>query len=140
MTWRCFTVRGVPKAQPRPKAYRRGDRAGVYDPGTADGWKDAIALAGARLATVIEGPIRVLLVFNLPRPKRLMRKKDPIGCVAHTSKPDADNLAKAVLDAMTDCGWWQDEQITDLRVVKRYHGKGGWPGATVVVWWSALDH
>ena len=38
-------VHGEPKAQPRAKAFARNGRAGIYDPGTAEGWKGAIAAA-----------------------------------------------------------------------------------------------
>jgi len=34
-----FFVAGIPKGQPRVKAFSRGKHAGVYDPGTSDGWK-----------------------------------------------------------------------------------------------------
>jgi Holliday junction resolvase RusA-like endonuclease len=138
MTWRTFVVRGIPKAQPRPKAYVRTGRASVYDPGTADSWKHCVVIAGStvRPAVPIPSDVRVFLLVDLPRPKRLLRKMDPEGAVPCPCKPDIDNLAKSTLDAMTDDGWWVDDaQITDLRVVKRYHGKSGHPGATITVWW-----
>lgn len=39
----------------------------------------------------------------------------------HTSKPDCDNLAKAVLDALSDLGAWEDDrQVIRLTVCKEY--------------------
>lgn len=39
----------------------------------------------------------------------------------HISKPDVDNLAKAVLDACTDAGVWHDDsQIIQLSITKTY--------------------
>jgi Holliday junction resolvase RusA-like endonuclease len=142
VTWRTFTVRGIPKAQPRVKAYRRGDRAGVYDPGTADGWKDRVIDACRRqvpggFPTYSKLPCSVLMIFNMPRPKRLYRKKDPIGCIPHNVKPDLDNLVKSTLDAMNEWLWWADDAaVADLRAVKRYHCQSGWPGACITVWWK----
>jgi Holliday junction resolvase RusA-like endonuclease len=63
-----------------------------------------------------------------------MRRKDPEGSIPHTAKPDADNLAKAVLDVCTDLGIWRDDsQITLLRVGKLYAGKVGTPGCRIVI-------
>lgn len=142
MTWRCFTVRGTPVAQPRPRAKAIGRSASVYTPKKhpVNAWK-ALVREAARMRCHVApgpGPVRVQITFDMPRPLRLMRKKDPEGCVVHTSTPDADNLAKSTLDALTEAEWWLDDaQVNDLRVVKRYHAKRGWPGATVVVWWSS---
>lgn len=37
----------------------------------------------------------------------------------HTGKPDADNLAKGLLDVMTRLGWWKDDsQVFSLHVTK----------------------
>ena len=125
-----FTVHGIPKAQPRVKAFTRGKHAGVYTPAVADDWKTLVALECSRRrpATPATGYVAVDLTFLLPRPKR--PKADlPIG------KPDVDNLAKAVLDVMTACGWWRDDsQITSLSVRKVYElPEGGWSGVLVDV-------
>lgn len=140
-----WNVAGDPKAQPRTKAraftMRLGDgttrtRARVYTPSSAKGWKRAVAEAGRVLcpATPLEGPVRVTLTFLMKRPQRLMRKKDPAGRVWHTAKPDFDNAAKAVADALTDAGWFRDDAILcDVRVLKQYHAKGEKPGAIIVV-------
>lgn len=78
---------------------------------------------------------RVDVVFYLPRPKYRMRRKDPDGPVPAPVKPDADNLAKAVLDAMTKIGWWTDDgRVVELRTLKIFHGKGRTPGALISVY------
>lgn len=127
-------VDGIPKGQPRPRAFSRGGKARVYDSGTAEGWKGAVALAAIPLRPnkPLTGPLQVRLSFYLPRPKRLMRKKDSSVAIAHTSTPDADNLAKAVLDALTEIGIWVDDsQVFYLEVMKQYHAKDGRPGALI---------
>ena len=126
-----FTVRGDHKAQPRVKAYKRGAHAGVYTPGSADYWKTLVVEAGrsVRPSEPISGPVRVDLWFYFKRPKRLCRKKDPACALPHTSKPDRDNLEKAVLDCLTQDGWWHDDaQVCEGGVRKLYHPKEGWPG------------
>jgi crossover junction endodeoxyribonuclease RusA len=107
-------VVGIPKGQPRARAFvRRGcSHAGVYDPGTADDWKSCVYLA-ARQAMQAAGftgwaagiPLVLSVAYWMPRPKRL---KDRIG-VPHVCKPDLDNLAKAVKDALTQAGVWADD-------------------------------
>lgn len=136
-----FRADGFPAGQPRPQAFikARGTphaRAGVYDPKTADGWKGTVVMSGNphRPEAPLETPVRVMIDFDMPRPQRLMRRKDPEGPVHCCSTPDADNLAKAVMDAMTRDGWWRDDaQVVELAVRKRYHGKYARAGATISV-------
>lgn len=138
----AFRVDGIPKGLPRGRATIRGRHAGIYDPGTADGWKHAVALGALpyRPNSPIEGPISVSIEFIMPRPKSKMRKKDPDGKVWCASKPDVDNLEKAVLDALTNAGWWHDDaQVVRLDSVKVYHSKAGRPGAAIYVEWNLAE-
>lgn len=127
---------GIPKGQPRPKAYARGNRAGVYDPGTANEWKAAVAAAfkphhGLSLAC----PVSVRISLYLPRPKSHFRANGALtksAPIHHTAKPDLDNAAKAILDAMTDFQFWKDDSIcTRLSIRKEW--TSGIPGAAIQV-------
>ena len=90
--------------------------------------------ADVRPNVPLVGPVQLFLMFWLPRPKRLMRKKDSIGALPAPVKPDLDNLEKSTVDAMTDSCWWHDDaQVVAVNKVKRYHAKRGWPGALIVV-------
>ena len=131
-------VLGEPKAQPRAKAFNRGKHAGVYDPGTANGWKALVAKAAMDHPDFpkvpLTGPICVDIAWFLPRPKRLCRKCDPSGPVCCTSKPDRDNLDKAILDVLTQIRLWEDDaQVCQGTLTKWYHAKGGRTGATITV-------
>lgn len=131
-----FFVRGIPKATPRMKACIRGDRAGVYDPGTAAEWKTMVYLEAKqrRPKEPFTVPIRCDITFFMPRPKSLMRKKDYDGIIPHDKKPDRDNLEKTILDALTLAGFWKDDsQVYCGEVRKYYHGKGGSPGCNITV-------
>ena len=133
-----FRVDGLPKAQPRIKATIRGAarHASVYTPQTAKAWKSAVVEAGREHmpAMPLSGPVRVGLRFYFPRPQRLMRKKDPANRIWHTSKPDRDNLEKAVLDCLTAAGWFcDDSQVCAGETLKFYVPKDGEPGAVVFV-------
>ena len=134
-----FFAAGLPKAQPRPRAFAMGGKARVYNPATAEGWKSAIAVAAQdHIPPVpLECPVVVSEIFLMPRPKRLMRKKDPDLRIPHTAKPDRDNLDKAVLDALTTLGFWRDDsQVWSGTVSKMYHAKSEVPGAHIVIEWE----
>lgn len=69
-------------------------------------------------------PVRVLMWFSMPRPDGHLnaagelRKGKPL---FHTSRPDVDNLSKAILDALTEAGVWHDDsQVTKLEIEKVY--------------------
>lgn len=143
MTWTPLAsvfVAGEPKGQPRARAFTRvfGGKptARMYDPGTAEGWKGAVALAMREHlpAEPIDGPVCVDIDFLFPRPKRLMRRCDPAGEIPHLAKPDRDNCDKAVLDCLKTLGLFRDDcQVCDGRPRKFYHAKTGRPGARITI-------
>jgi crossover junction endodeoxyribonuclease RusA len=124
-----FRANGTPKGQPRPRAFVRGNRAAVYDPGTAEGWKSCIAVAAKDMENhLLAVPLSVTLTFFMPRPKSHFRTSGQLKPSApqymHVGKPDADNLAKAVLDALTAIRVWQDDdQVCELVVRKYWEGE-----------------
>lgn len=137
-TFRFFAA-GLPKGQPRPRAFSRGGHARVFDPGTAEGWKSAVALAarGNVPAAPLSGPVQLTVELLFPRPK-LHLKKGALREGApefHTSKPDADNAAKAVMDALTVLGVWGDDaQVAALITTKRYAGTAADPNERPGAW------
>lgn len=104
----------------------------MYDPGTAEKWKSDIAFASQNYIKAygtLHGPVRVFLNFYLPRnksdysmsKKEMVRKLKPSAPKYHIKKPDPDNLAKAVLDALTNLGaWGDDKQVVQLWINKEY--------------------
>jgi len=71
----------------------------------------------------------MLVTFVLPRPKRLYRKKDPSQMVKCFKKPDLDNLAKSLNDAIDRNGgyWHDDAQVQGMSMKKLYAEKLGQP-------------
>jgi Holliday junction resolvase RusA-like endonuclease len=133
-----FFVSGIPKGQPRPKAFARnmGGKwaARVYDPGTAEHWKSQVAVAAREalkvfteaklLAPHFAGPVALKLELFFPRPKSHFRSSGALKESAPSyvcTKPDFDNCAKAVADALTQLGFWRDDsQVCEHVFVKRY--------------------
>lgn len=119
----AFFARGTPAAQPRPRMVRATGR--TYNPPTADAWKAAVkATWRAAYEQALDRHLHLRLVFYMPRPKAHLTSKGQLTKSApqfHAQKPDIDNLAKAVMDALTDCGAYKDDcQIVELRVSKHW--------------------
>ena len=139
-----FFVTGDPKAQPRPRAFARrvGNKVMVraYDPGSAEGWKSQVALGARhhRPPQPSRATMSVMLTFFFRRPASHFKGKTrilrPDAPRQHCTKPDTDNLAKAVLDALTTVGMWQDDkQVYSLHVMKLY-SDGDVPGCFIQIW------
>jgi Holliday junction resolvase RusA-like endonuclease len=130
-----FFAYGDPKGQPRPRAFARrmGGKfvARVYNAGTAEGWKSQVAIAfrDTDVTDAFCGPLEVILDFHFKRPKSHYNKSGlkPIAPARwQTNKPDCDNAAKAVLDALTQLGAWTDDaQVSKLKVSKAWSEMGG---------------
>jgi len=130
-------VAGEPKGQPRPRAFARSGMVRMYDPGTAEGWKSAIADEWRRSAPAmpkILTPVCLKLSFFMPRPKSHFNSKrilKPSSPKFYAKKPDADNMAKAVMDALTQLQAWEDDdQVVILKVTKQF-ADGGNTGCAI---------
>lgn len=136
-----FSVNGIPKGQPRVRAFAgKNGKAGVFDPGTADGWKHLVVYAAEphRPKNMIEGPVAISVIFLMPRPQWLCKKKTlSLHLVPCTAKPDLDNAIKAMMDALKQAGWFKDDaQVQCLFIEKYYADLGTPPGANVRIQWN----
>lgn len=130
-----YQVTGEPKGQPRPRAFARrmGAKfvARVYDSDVADEWKRQVRSATVaeavrhKLQVEPERAFSVRLHFQFARPPSHLTSKGVLKAgtlFEFTRKPDLDNLAKAVLDAITDTNlvWRDDSQVTQLALSKAW--------------------
>jgi len=135
-----FTVYGSPIVQPRQRhRIVSGAKPWVqnYTPrtGTSVQWKSDvknIAIA-SRSGGIWDGPVEMVVLFYMPRPKNLYRKKDPSGPVISDKRPDLDNLIKSVTDALSGVLYRDDGQICYASAVKLYHEKEGRPRAEITL-------
>jgi Holliday junction resolvase RusA-like endonuclease len=125
-------------AKPQPKQRARHTKAGrTFTP------KETVnAEAWVRLCCtqqvgtpLVPGPVAVRIAFVMPIPASMPKalkaeavsgRKQPI------TKPDWDNLAKLVADALNGIAWRDDAHVTTAQVVKLY----GDAPRTVVEWWQ----
>lgn len=116
-----IVVPSVPVAQPRVKATRRGNHAGVYTPsGPIDAFKACLRIVASESFSgpLLTGPLRVDCEFVFPRTKSQQWKTRPMPRIRHTKKPDRDNLDKAVLDSLNGLVWVDDAQVCDGAITK----------------------
>ena len=68
-----------------------------------------------------EGKIRIVILACFEPPKRTSKKKrkELIG-TPHLKKPDADNIAKIILDGLNKVAFKDDSQIYSLQIGKFY--------------------
>ncbi len=118
----AFTVPGDPVPQPRPRVSTRGGFARAYVPAShpVHAFRQAVALSAtiAGLGPITE-PIQVCVISVFQRPKSHMTGRGVIKATApRLPRPDVDNLAKAVLDALGD--FFDDTLVESLQVSKSY--------------------
>lgn len=116
-----FRVPGAPVAQPRPRAVMRGRRAGVYvdTSGPIGAYRDSVAALCRQAVTErFSGPVAVVLHFVFPRPQRMVWRRRPMPAEWRCTKPDIDNLAKAVMDSMNGVAWHDDGQVVAMSATK----------------------
>lgn len=108
-----------PVAKGRPKMAANGH---VYTPAETRAYEDEIKsllLKHRRhFAVMFNLPLKITLHFFIKPPKKAVRHYP---CV----RPDLDNYAKAVLDAMNGIVFKDDGQIITLSISKRYHEVAG---------------
>ena len=116
-------INGEPVAQGRGRAIRFGDSVRVIDPKKSRSWKAmaALVMQQARRAQGVwhplEGALDVTVVATWQTLKSAPKKNPPVWKV---TRPDGDNVLKAVLDAGNGILWADDACCVRLTVEKRY--------------------
>jgi len=123
------TVLGEPKAQKRHRHAKRGNFIATYDPQKADK-QDFLSIVQKNAPLEpLDRPLKVEINFFFSRPTNHYGTGKNAGVLKptaptfHTVKPDTDNLAKFILDAMNKVYWIDDSRICNLVVTKKYDNK-----------------
>lgn len=122
----AFTVPGQPQGKGRAKIVRIGGFSRMATPQKTVAYEGLIAheaqqaMAGRSL---LEGPVNVNVTIECQVPASWSAKKQRMA-LAHelhpTTKPDTDNVLKAVFDGMNGVVWKDDVQVINVCVAKRY--------------------
>lgn len=132
-----FIVPGAPQGKGRPRIGKVGQHARMFTPAKTAQYEGLVAHA-AQLAMVgrplLDRAVGCNVFIDCPVPASWSGVKQR-RALAHevlpTSKPDADNVVKAIFDGCNGVLWRDDVLVVDLRVRKRYSAT---PCVRVEVW------
>lgn len=133
----AFTVPGAPYGKGRPRIGRVGAHARMFTPEKTAAYEGLIAhCAQAAMAgkPPFVGAAQVQLEILCQVPASWSKKKQALAldsAIFPTTKPDADNVLKAIFDGMNGVVWRDDVQAVNVSMVKRYSAT---PGVAVTVW------
>jgi Holliday junction resolvase RusA-like endonuclease len=135
--WKA-TIPGPPIGKGRPRTAIRNGFVRTYTPKPTAQWE---AVAAATLMSRWDGapldvPVSVGIVALFPRPQRMIWKQKPMLREPYCQKPDIDNMAKAVLDALEKGGIIRDDKaVWSLDCIALYCSGDESPSVGVRVGW-----
>lgn len=133
----CFIVPGAPQGKGRPRVGKIGGHARMFTPSKTVAYEGLIAhaaMAAMAGAPLFEGPVGCELTIHCAVPQSWSGKKQrsALACeILPTSKPDIDNVVKAIFDGCNGVLWRDDVLVVELAVRKRYAAT---PGVYVKAW------
>lgn len=113
-----FFIEGQAVPKGRPRFFRRGQFIGTYTPTATRSWEQFVQFQALQYKpgnNPPDCPVELHAIFTFERPKSLPKR-----VTYHVKKPDADNVLKAVSDALEGMFYKNDNQIFKLSVSKRY--------------------
>lgn len=128
-----FTVPYKPQGKARPRFDGRSGRA--YTPKGTKEYEEFVRTCYLRMCHGIElsGEVQATVTAYFPVPKNVSKSKRTAmlaGKVNPTVKPDADNIIKAILDALNGYAYRDDAAVTKVTAIKKY---GEFPRVEVVL-------
>lgn len=124
-----FVVAGQPQGKGRPNIVKIGDFTRMASPKKTVAYEGLIAVQ-AQIAMqhrdLIEGPVLVRIFIGCQVPASWSQKKQRdalAGLVFPTTKPDVDNVEKALFDGLNGVVWKDDVQVVDVDKTKRYSAR-----------------
>jgi Holliday junction resolvase RusA-like endonuclease len=124
-----FEVTGDPVGKGRPKFARHGNYVRTYTPEKTVFYEDHVAHA-AKVAMKdlkpFDGAVELTIQAVKQVPASWSRKRQIMALEGKIKppKPDVDNIAKSIMDAMENICFDSDVQVYKLMIVKRYGDAG----------------
>ncbi len=126
-----FVITGEPRGKGRPRARTVRTKSGssfvsIYTDAETRKYEEFIAKCAGAVMTgkkPLTIPLSIDLEINSPIPASWSKKKQQqasLGLILPTTKPDIDNIGKAVLDGMNGVVYEDDKLIVDIASKKRY--------------------
>lgn len=121
-----LTIPGEPVAKARPRVTRSGI---AYTPAKTKNYETLVQelfIINYPKQALLDGQLEVKLDAYFTIPKSTSQKRKLLmakGEIRPTKRPDLDNVAKSVLDALNSLAYGDDSQIVSLNVNKYYSDK-----------------
>ena len=120
------------EGEPQGKGRPRFGQGRTYTPKKTLEYEKLVALAAHQAGLEFTlAPVSIRITAIHKRPKRLKRRKDSRSRIIKTTKPDIDNIVKAVLDGLKGC--FDDKQVYSLQSNKYYSAWNEKPRVEVFV-------
>lgn len=125
---RTFSITGKPFGKQRPKFSRAGGFVKTYTPKETVNYENLVKLEYERqcgsLPPIPAGkPVAISITAEFQPPASASKKKREAmlnGDILPMVKPDADNIAKIICDALNGIAYTDDKQVTRITVRKIY--------------------
>lgn len=124
-----FVIPGEPKGKKRPRSAFQGGRIHTYDPAENGAneteiamiFRQAVREAGLDWEPCKYAKVQITACYGLPKGKSKAWRADALaGKLFPSRKPDLDNVAKLVLDALNGIAWQDDAGVISLQLWKYY--------------------
>lgn len=120
MNYIIFTVPGVPQGKGRPRVTRNGTFTPKKTRDYEKKVRDCYIAQGGQMFPD-DTPLFASITAIFPIPSSLSKKRRALfNGKRHCKKPDADNVAKAILDALNGVAYRDDSAVSSLLVGKSY--------------------
>lgn len=131
-----FEIPGQPQGKARAKVTMTGGFARAYTPEKTANYENLIKLCYREQCgtQMVYDELHMDITAYFPIPKsagKSQAERMRLGCIFPTKKPDADNIAKVVCDALNGIAYKDDNQIIFLTIQKKYSDI---PKVVVEVW------
>ncbi|MEZ3438044.1 MAG: RusA family crossover junction endodeoxyribonuclease [Oscillospiraceae bacterium] len=122
-----FTVDGEPQGKARPRFTPKNRKGKPYTPSKTVNYENKVKWSykkdcGAqRFEENASLSVKITAYYGIPQSKSNSKKEMMrVNAILPTKKPDCDNVAKAILDALNKLAYKDDAQVAELTVLKRY--------------------
>lgn len=132
-----FVIPGEPQGKGRPKFSRQGNFVKTYTPAKTENYEAHIkacfmASGAGMIPQGVEIGMEITAFYSIP--KSTSRKRAALmreGLIRPAKKPDFDNVAKVICDALNKIAYYDDAQIVEAAFAKFYADE---PRVVVRLW------
>ncbi len=119
-----FEIKERAIGKERPRYSRKNHR--MYTPTKTSTFEEKVKYAFLSKYNIATEPskkafkAKIIAVYEPPKSLSKKKKEELLFKVDYTKRPDADNIAKAILDSLNGLAYKDDSQVSALLVLKDY--------------------